>query len=96
MLNKRITDLLAYLSWLGLIIAFLLGDRWGSRFHLNQALLIYLAVFAVGIASRIPMIGWAIGLLGGLFCAACWFIGFVNALQGVKHPLPLIGQFRIL
>lgn len=96
MLNKRITDLMAYLSWPGLIIAFLLGDRCVSRFHLNQALMIYLAVFAVGIISKVPLVGWAIGILGGLFCAACWFIGITNAFQGVEHPLPLIGQFHIL
>ena len=96
MLNKRITDLAAYLGWPGLIIAFLLGDRCSSRFHLNQALMIYLALFAVGIAAHIPLIGWLIGGLCGLFCAACWFIGFINAIQGVEQPVPLIGQFHIL
>lgn len=34
-MNKQATDIVAYLSWPGLLIAFLAGDRHASRFHLN-------------------------------------------------------------
>ena len=33
-MNKQITDIVSYLSWPGLLIAFFLGDRYASRFHL--------------------------------------------------------------
>ena len=96
MLNKGITDAVAYLSWPGLAVAFFLGDRHGSRFHINQALVLSLAMFALSLLANLPLVGWIIGILGGLFCAACWFIGVINALQGVEKPLPLLGQFHIL
>lgn len=35
-MDKRTTDVVAYLTWVGLIIAFVAGDRERSRFHLNQ------------------------------------------------------------
>lgn len=39
-MSKRTTDIVAYLTWIGLIVAFLAGDRRNSRFHLNQALVL--------------------------------------------------------
>ena len=33
-MDKRATDIVAYLTWVGLLIAFVAGDREGSRFHL--------------------------------------------------------------
>ncbi|MDE7220216.1 MAG: hypothetical protein K2O45_11430 [Oscillospiraceae bacterium] len=96
-MDKHVTDIVAYLSWPGLLVAFLLGDRQGSRFHLNQSLVIWIASTLVGIVAKwTPLFGWLVGLVGGLFCALCWFIGIVNALQGVEKEVPLLGQFRLL
>lgn len=96
MLNKRGTDLVAYLGWPGLAIAYFLGDRQASRFHLNQALLLHLIGFAVKLIAGLPLIGWVIALAGGLFCIACWLIGLINALQGVEQPLPGLGRAQLL
>jgi uncharacterized membrane protein len=43
-----------------------------------------------------PLIGWIVRIVGMLFCAACWFIGFVNAIQGVEKEVPLLGQIHLL
>lgn len=96
MLNKRTTDLVAYLGWPGLAIAYFLGDRQVSRFHLNQALLLHLTGFAVKLIAALPLVGWVVGLIGGIFCIACWLISLVNALQGVEHPLPGLGRAQLL
>lgn len=96
-MNKQITDIVSYLSWPGLLIAFFLGDRMASRFHLNQSLVIWLAATLIGIAAKwLPLFGWLVGIIGGLFCALCWFIGIINAIQGVEKEVPLLGQIRIL
>ena len=81
---------------MGLIIAFVAGDRERSRFHLNQSLVIWLAGTICGILARVPLVGWIIGAVGGLFCAVCWFIGIINAVQGVEKEVPLLGQFKLL
>ena len=96
-MNKHLTDIVAYFSWPGLLIAFLIGDRWGSRFHLNQSLVIWLAATIVGIAAGwIPLFGWMVRIVAAIFCGLCWFIGIINAIQGVEREVPLIGQLRLL
>ena len=96
-MNKHVTDIVAYLSWPGLLIALLLGDRWGSRFHLNQSLVIWLVATLAGVvAGWIPLFGWLVRLVVGIFCGLCWFIGIINAIQGVEKEVPLLGQFHLL
>ena len=95
-MDKKTTDIVAYLTWIGLIIAFVMGDREGSKFHINQSLVIWLAGTVVGLVNWIPLIGGLIGAVGGIFCAACWFIGIISALQGTEKPVPFLGQFKLL
>lgn len=106
-MTKQVTDIVAYLSWPGLLVSFLIGDRAGSRFHLNQSLVIWLSITLLGIVTHwMPLIGWTligwtligwiVRIVGMLFCAACWFIGFVNAIQGVEKEVPLLGQIHLL
>ena len=96
-MTKQVTDIVSYLSWPGLLVSFLIGDRAGSRFHLNQSLVIWLSITLLGIVTHwMPLIGWIVRIVGRLFCAACWFIGFVNAIQGVEKEVPLLGQIHLL
>lgn len=96
-MDKRTTDIVAYLSWPGLLVAFLLGDRAGGRFHLNQSLVIWLAITALGVVTRwMPLIGGIVRVAGIVFLAMCWFIGFINAVQGVEREVPLVGSIRLL
>ena len=95
-MDKRATDVVAYLTWVGLLIAFLMGDREGSRFHINQSLVLWIAATVIGIVARVPLFGWIVGLAGGLFCALCWFIGIINAIQSVEKEVPLLGQIHLL
>lgn len=96
-MNKHLTDIVAYLSWPGLLIAFLLGDRFQSRFHLNQSLVIWLAASVVAAAAGwLPMFGGLVRLVVSVFCALCWFIGIVNAAQGVEKEVPVLGRIRLL
>ena len=66
--NKRKTDIVAYLTLIGWLIAWFRGNREASRFHLNQALTILLAdlgtnvVFANEYMINIDCGGKCIGL----------------------------------
>ena len=84
----KTTGIVAYITWIGLVIAFVLGDREGAKFHLNQALVIWLA----GLLSFIPCIGW----LWGIFCFICAVMGFISAVNGEEKAVPLLGQIRLL
>jgi len=102
-MNKKTTDIVAYLTWVGLVVAFVIGDRKNSKFHLNQALVIWLLGAVAGIASKllgwIPLVGVLVNIvtgLIGLFCLVCCFIGVVAAIQGQEKAVPVLGQFKLL
>lgn len=87
-MDKRTTDIVAYLTWVGLLIALIFGDRENSKFHMNQALVIWL----FGLLGIIPCIGW----LWGIFCFVCAVMGCISAINGEEREVPLLGQFKLL
>lgn len=95
-MDKRTTDVVAYITWVGLLIALVIGDRKNSKFHLNQALVIWLAGTISGFLTVIPFLGDVLAWIGGAFCLVCCFIGVVNAIQGIEKPVPFLGQFKLL
>jgi uncharacterized membrane protein len=87
-MDKRTTDIVAYLTWIGLVIALVFGDRENCKFHLNQALVIWLA----GLLGLIPCIGW----LWGIFCFVCAVMGLISAVNGEEKEVPLLGSIKLL
>ena len=87
-MDKRTTDIVAYITWIGLLIAILAGDRENSKFHTNQALVILL----FGLLSVIP----CLGQIWGIFMIVCWFMGLIGAINGEEKPVPVIGHFRLI
>lgn len=87
-MDKRATDIVAYLTWVGLLISLIFGDREHSRFHQNQALVIWL----FGLPAFIPCIGW----IWGIFCFVCAVMGCISAINGEEKAVPLLGQIRLL
>lgn len=87
-MDSKTTSIVAYFTWIGLIIAFITGDREGAKFHINQALVIML----FSLLGVIPIIGW----LWAVFMTVCWIIGLVGAFQGQENEVPLIGKIKII
>ena len=87
-MDKKTTSIVAYITWIGLIVAFCAGDREGAKFHLNQALVISL----FSLLSYIPFIGW----IWSIFMLICWIMGFVAAIKQEETQVPLIGNIKIL
>lgn len=88
MLDSKTTGIVAYLTWIGLIIALVAGDREGAKFHLNQALVIWL----FGLLSAIPCLGW----LWGIFILVCAIMGLIYAINDEEKEVPLLGSIRLL
>lgn len=87
-MDAKTTSIVAYITWIGLIVAFAAGDKEGAKFHLNQALVIFL----FSLLSLIPCIGW----IWGIFMLVCWILGLIAAINQEETEVPLIGQIRIL
>lgn len=102
-MSKKTTDIVAYLTPLGLILAFIFGDRENSRFHLNQALVLcivdILLSVIIRICSHIPLVRVvtsAVGGLLGLVLFIFWIIGFASAISGTEKKVPILGEIELL
>ena len=80
-MDAKVTGIIAYIGWLGWLIAYLAGDKEGAKFHLNQALVLNL--FSL-IAFLAPV--WTVFMI----------IGIINAANGQEKPLPIIGSISLL
>lgn len=106
-MDKKTTDIVCYLSFIGLIIAFAAGTREQSKYHMNQSLVLVIfelvlsviSGIAGGLASLIPILGLIVSLVASICSIACFvfmILGIVNASKGVEKPLPIIGGIQIL
>lgn len=87
-MDTKTTSIVGYLTWVGLIIALCAGDKEGAKFHLNQALVIFL----FSLLSVIP----CIGMIWGIFMVVCWIMGLIAAINQEEKAVPLIGGIKIL
>ncbi|MDD6072292.1 MAG: hypothetical protein PUC12_15990 [Clostridiales bacterium] len=87
-MDTKTTSIVAYITWIGLIIALVAGDKEGARFHLNQALVIFL----FGLLTPIP----CIGQIWGIFIIVCWIMGLIAAINQEEKPVPLIGGITLI
>lgn len=87
-MDTRTTGIVAYITWIGFLIAIIAGDKDGARFHVNQALVINL--FAL--LSPIP----CLGQIWGIFIIVCWIMGLIAAINEEEKPVPLIGGITLI
>ncbi|MCQ2523548.1 MAG: hypothetical protein MJ123_04350 [Lachnospiraceae bacterium] len=98
-MDKKTTGIIAYLTIVGWLIAYLTGDKEGAKFHLNQSLVLAIAEIVLsiisGVLSHIPfggLISWACSIALFVF----WILGFVSAIKDEEKPVPVIGTIQIL
>ncbi len=102
-MSKKTTDIVAYLSPIGLILAYIFGDRKNSKFHLNQALVLALADIILSVILRIcdhiPLVRILTAVIGGLLGLVFlifWIIGFASAISGTEKKVPILGEIVLL
>ena len=92
--DDKVYGIVSYITWIGLLVVFVLTSTNETKrseyvkFHMNQALIIFL--FAL--ISLIPYVGW----IWGIFMLVEWILGFVSACQGEMKEVPLIGKIKII
>ncbi|MFR9190816.1 MAG: hypothetical protein ACLVL7_11790 [Anaerotruncus massiliensis (ex Togo et al. 2019)] len=95
-MNKKTTGIVAYITWIGWIIAFFAGDKEGAKFHLNQALVIVLAGIVCSIIARITIVGAIIGGIASIVVFIFWIMGLVAACKEEEKEVPLLGKIKLL
>ena len=87
-MDAKTTGIVAYLTWIGFIIAICAGDQDGAKFHVNQALVIML----FSLLSIIPCVGW----IWAVFMLVCWIMGLIAAINEEEKEVPLIGGIKLI
>jgi len=90
--DERLIAALAYLIFFLPMI--LKRDSEFAMFHAKQGLVLLLtSIIGSFILGFIPIIGWIILPFFSLAVFVLGIMGFINALNGKKVELPLIGSF---
>lgn len=95
-MDTKTTSIVAYLTWIGTVIAFVAGDKEGAKFHLNQALVVIIAGIVCSVVMVIPVIGWIVGMVGSIFVLVCWIMGLIAAINQEEKEVPLLGKIKLL
>ncbi|MCT1531878.1 DUF4870 domain-containing protein [Sphingobacterium daejeonense] len=88
--------IIAYLTIIGLIIAFVLNNEKRNDFatyHIRQSLGIFLTLFVGGVLRYIPLIGWLLSIVVVILMVVLWIVGVINAANGNKKPVPILGEY---
>ena len=92
--SKKIA-IIAYITFIGLIIAFLMNNDKKSEFasyHIRQSLGLCVTGLTLGVIGIIPILGWIINILGIFVLLYMWIIGLMNAINGKETPVPFLGE----
>lgn len=87
--------IIAYLTFIGLIIAFVLNIEKKNSFaifHIRQSLGLVLTALILGIVNIIPVLGWLVSIVGSIVLLIMWILALVSALNGTKKPVFLLGE----
>ncbi len=63
------------------------------KYHVKQGLVLFIAWVLTGVFNMVPVIGWMLAPIVYLVLLVLLIMGILNAVNGAKKPLPLIGQF---
>lgn len=97
-MTKKSTDIIAYITLIGWLIAYFAGTREESKFHLNQALVLTVANLIIMVLSNI-LSGWIFGIcfaVLNILMFVLWVIGLIAAIQGQEKPVPVLGEIQLL
>lgn len=95
-MNKKVTGIVAYIGWIGWIIAICAGDKENAKVQLNNALLLNLASLIGGVVALIPFVGWVLSCILSIAILVFWIMGLISAIQDTDKELPLIGGIKII
>lgn len=87
-LSTKATAIFSYLGIIFWLIGYFIGDKEGAKFHLNQGLVVNLAMFL----CAIPVLGW----IWAIFMLVVWIMGLVAAVNGEDKEVPLLGKIKLL
>ncbi len=94
-MDKKTTDIVAYITIFGWLAAFVAGEREDSKFHLNQALVVNLTFLILAVLAWVPVVRLVVGLVQ-IVVFVFWVMGIVYAVREQENEVPLLGCVKLL
>ena len=96
--TNKIAAIAGYISWIGFLIAIIIGDRTDRylNHHLNQALVINVLGIVGGALNVIPIVGSVASGIVSFAVLVLWCIGVYRAVTWSMDPLPVIGDIHLI
>lgn len=98
--KNKIMAALSYVFILFLVPLFACPQSKFAKFHANQGIVNFcvdlVLALAISLCSFIPVVGWIVGVVGGLAGLALMVLGIYNAVMGKAKELPIVGGIKIL
>jgi len=95
-LADNVAGALAYVTIIPAIV-FLVLEPYSKnpfiRFHAFQNIALCVCWIIASVIMIVPIIGWIIGALLFLVLFVAWVLCLVNAFQGKRFSLPILGPF---
>lgn len=92
--DNKAMGILAYLSILCLIPFFAAKESKFAQYHAQQGLFLFIIELIISVVGIIPILGWIVSAVGGIFVFILSIVGIINALNGQAKELPVIGKFN--
>lgn len=89
--DKKVTSVVAYLSFLGWLIAFIMGDKQTAKYHLNQALNLNIFLLVCNLLASIKFFQ-----VLSLAFIVVWLVDFVFACKGEDNGIPPFNMWQII
>lgn len=93
--NDKTVAIVAYLTFIGLIIAFVMNQEKKdafSGFHIRQSLGLCLCGIILFVVGMVPILGWVVSFFGSFFLLYLWIMGLINAINGRYKAVPALGE----
>lgn len=94
--DGKTISLIAYLTIIGLIIAFVMNNDKKNKFaafHIRQSLGLMLTGLILGFVNVVPILGWIVSLFGSVFLLILWVIALIGAINEKEKEVPFLGTY---
>lgn len=92
----KMISILSYIGFLWILGFFIEKENKYVKFHMNQGIILFFIEIVLGFLSSIfmvvPLLGKIFASAVGLICLIYMLLGILNAAQGKKEELPIIGN----
>ena len=98
--RKLVTRAMALLCYLGPYLffpMFAFKDKPWLRHHVNNGLVLLIFSAGSAIVAVIPIVGWIVGAVVGVFCIVMMIQGIIKSIKGQMYHMPwFFGKIKIV